>query len=77
MGNLIIIDHGDGYLSLYGHNESLYKATGEWVEAGDIIGSIGDSGGQSNNGLYFEIRKKSKPQNPTRWCKSSNWFTSI
>jgi len=55
----------------------LYKATGEWVEAGDIIGSIGDSGGQSNNGLYFEIRKKSKPQNPTRWCKSSNWFTSI
>ena len=77
MGNLIIIDHGDGYLSLYGHNESLFKATGEWVEAGDIIGSIGNSGGQSKNGVYFEIRKKSKPQNPTRWCKTSNWFSSI
>ncbi len=77
MGNLIIIDHGDGYLSLYGHNESLFKATGEWVEAGDIIGSIGNSGGQSKNGVYFEIRKKSKPQNPTRWCKASNWFSSI
>ena len=77
MGNLIIINHGDGYLSLYGHNESLFKATGEWVEAGDIIGSIGNSGGQSKNGVYFEIRKKSKPQNPTRWCKASNWFSSI
>jgi len=77
MGNLIIIDHGDGYLSLYGHNESLYKVTGEWVEAGDIIGSIGNSGGQSKNGVYFEIRKKSKPQNPTRWCKTRNWFSSI
>ncbi len=77
MGNLIIIDHGNGYLSLYGHNESLFKATGEWVEAGDIIGSIGSSGGQNKNGLYFEIRKKGKPQNPSRWCKNSNWFRSI
>ena len=77
MGNLIIIDHGDGYLSLYGHNESLFKATGEWVEAGDIIGSIGNSGGQSKDGLYFEIRKKGKPQNPSRWCKTSNWFSTI
>lgn len=76
MGNLIIIDHGDGYLSLYGHNESLFKAAGEWVEAGDIIGSIGNSGGQSKPGLYFEIRKKGKPQNPTRWCKSANWFAT-
>lgn len=73
MGNLIIIDHGNGYLSLYGHNQSLYKAAGEWVEAGDIIGSIGNSGGQRKPGLYFEIRKKGKPQNPSRWCKSVNW----
>ncbi len=77
MGNLIIIDHGDGYLSLYGHNESLFKATGEWVEPGEIIGSIGNSGGQSKDGLYFEIRKKGKPQNPSRWCKTGNWFTTI
>lgn len=76
MGNLIIIDHGEGYLSLYGHNESLFKSAGEWVEAGDIIGSIGDSGGQKDPGLYFEIRRQGKPQNPSRWCKSNNWFAT-
>ena len=74
LGNLIIIDHGNSYLSLYGHNESLFKAAGEWVEAGDVISSVGSSGGQQKAGLYFEIRKKGKPQNPTRWCKSSNHF---
>jgi septal ring factor EnvC (AmiA/AmiB activator) len=76
MGNLIIIDHGNSYLSLYGHNESLFKTAGEWVEAGEIIGSIGSSGGQKNPGLYFEIRKRGKPQNPTNWCKSSNNFVT-
>jgi len=74
LGNLIIIDHGNSYLSLYGHNESLYKSAGEWVEAGDVIGSIGSSGGQQQSGLYFEIRKNGKPQNPTKWCKSGNGF---
>jgi len=76
MGNLIIIDHGNSYLSLYGHNESLFKTAGEWVEAGDVISSVGSSGGEQKAGLYFEIRKKGKPQNPTRWCKSSNHFAS-
>jgi len=76
MGNLIIIDHGDGYLSLYGHNQSLFKTTGDWVEAGDIIASIGNSGGQKQPGLYFEIRKRGKPQNPSKWCKTSNWFAT-
>ena len=76
LGNLIIIDHGNSYLSLYGHNESLFKSAGEWVEAGDIISSIGNSGGQQKSGLYFEIRKKGKPQNPTKWCKASNLFAS-
>ena len=75
-GNLIIIDHGNSYLSLYGHNESLFKAAGEWVEAGDVIGSTGDSGGQAKSGLYFEIRRNGKPQNPTRWCKAGQFFTS-
>ncbi|MHC4222080.1 MAG: murein hydrolase activator EnvC family protein [Planctomycetota bacterium] len=75
-GNLIIIDHGNSYLSLYGHNESLFKSAREWVESGDIISSIGNSGGQKNPGLYFEIREKGKPQNPTKWCKTSNLFTS-
>ncbi len=77
MGNLIIIDHGNGYLSLYGHNESLFKAAGEWVNAGDVIASVGNSGGQAKTGLYFEIRRKGKPQNPTRWCKARNWFRQI
>lgn len=76
LGNLIIIDHGNSYLSLYGHNESLFKTAGEWVEPGDIISSVGSSGGQEKPGLYFEIRKKGKPQNPTKWCKSRNQFAS-
>lgn len=76
LGNLIIIDHGNSYLSLYGHNESLFKSAGEWVEAGDIISSIGNTGGQQKSGLYFEIRKKGRPQNPTRWCKAGNLFAS-
>ncbi|HEY5740639.1 MAG TPA: peptidoglycan DD-metalloendopeptidase family protein [Gammaproteobacteria bacterium] len=75
LGNLIIIDHGNSYLSLYGHNESLYKSAGEWVDAGNVIASIGSSGGQQEAGLYFEIRKNGKPQNPTRWCKSGNGFS--
>jgi septal ring factor EnvC (AmiA/AmiB activator) len=76
LGNLIIIDHGNSYLSLYGHNESLFKTAGDWVEAGEVISSVGSSGGEQKAGLYFEIRKKGKPQNPTRWCKSGNNFTS-
>jgi septal ring factor EnvC (AmiA/AmiB activator) len=76
LGNLVIIDHGNSYLSLYGHNESLYKSAGEWDEAGDVIGTIGNSGGQNKSGLYFEIRKKGRPQNPTGWCKSKNKFAS-
>jgi len=76
LGNLLIIDHGNSYLSLYGHNESLFKSAGEWVEAGDVIGSIGSSGGQKKPALYFEIRRKGKPQNPTGWCKAGNSFNS-
>ena len=75
-GNLIIIDHGDAYLSLYGHNESLFKAAGDWVEAGEVISSVGSSGGQPRPALYFEIRKRGKPQNPTAWCSSVNRFAA-
>ena len=70
-GLLLILDHGDGYMSLYGHNQSLYKETGDWVEAGEVIGEVGDSGGQQSSGLYFEIRYQGKPTNPGRWCKRS------
>lgn len=67
-GLLIIVDHGDGYMSLYGHNQSLHKETGDWVEAGELIARVGRSGGQSDSALYFEIRHNGKPTDPVRWC---------
>ncbi|MEM9101243.1 MAG: peptidoglycan DD-metalloendopeptidase family protein [Pseudomonadota bacterium] len=69
-GLLTVVDHGNGYLSLYGHNQSLFKEAGEWVESGDIISTVGQSGGSSQSGLYFEIRKGAKPLNPSHWCGS-------
>ncbi len=68
LGLLIIVDHGDGYMSLYGHNQSLYKQSGEWVNAGELIATVGNSGGNTRPGLYFEIRKQGKPINPAKWC---------
>ncbi len=68
-GNLIIIDHGAGYMSLYGQNESLTKTPGDWVNAGDLIARSGSTGGQNQAGLYFEIRHRGKPVNPALWCK--------
>lgn len=69
LGLLIILDHGDGFMSLYGHNQNLLKNTGDWVLAGEKIATVGDSGGQSNTALYFEIRKGADPLNPAHWCK--------
>lgn len=71
LGLLTIIDHGDGYLSLYGHNERLYKEVGERVTAGDTIATVGDSGGRPRPELYFEIRKGGKPVDPRPWFKSA------
>jgi len=68
-GLLTIIDHGNGYMSLYGNNQTLLKEVGDWVEPGEIIAKTGRSGGRRKAGLYFEIRRKGKPVNPTRWCK--------
>ena len=68
LGLLIIVDHGDGYMSLYGHNQSLFKQVGEWVKAGDRIAAVGNSGGNIDPGLYFEIRKQGSPINPAKWC---------
>ncbi len=68
-GLLMIIDHGDGYMSLYGHNQSLFKETGDWVEPGETIAVMGNSGGQRNAGVYFGIRYKGKAVNPKKWCK--------
>jgi septal ring factor EnvC (AmiA/AmiB activator) len=68
-GLLIIIDHGDGYMSLYGHNQSLFKEIGEWAEEGETIATVGSSGGKARSQLYFELRHKGKPVNPARWCR--------
>ena len=69
-GLLIILDHGNGYLSLYGHNEQLFKTAGTRVQAGDTIATAGDSGGRKRPGLYFEIRKAGKPVDPRGWFRS-------
>ncbi len=68
-GLLIIVDHGTGFMSLYAHNQALYKELGEWVEQGDIIASVGSSGGQHDSALYFELRYNGKPTNPQRWLR--------
>lgn len=69
-GFITIIDHNDGYMSLYGYTQELYKQVGDWVEASEVIATVGDSGGQQSSGLYFEIRKQGKPVNPKQWCSS-------
>ena len=66
-GNLIIIDHGSGYMSLYGNNQAMLKQVGEEVNAGDSIASVGNSGGNESNGLYYELRRQSKPFDPMSW----------
>ena len=66
-GNLIIIDHGDGYLSIYANNESLYKSVGDRVSRGDTIASVGNTGGEERPGLYFELRRNGQPFNPLPW----------
>ena len=68
-GLLIIIDHENDYLSLYGHNQRLLKSIGDFVQTGEKIATVGDSGGQKNSALYFEIRKGKKTLNPSLWCK--------
>lgn len=68
-GLVSVVDHGDGYMSLYGHNQALLKSVGDHVEAGEPIALIGQSGGQTKSGLYFEIRHTGKAVNPKLWCK--------
>lgn len=68
-GNLLIVDHGGGYLSLYSNNESLYKQAGDTVHAGDVIAATGDTGGQEETGLYFELRRQGQPFDPMSWVR--------
>lgn len=68
-GLLVILDHGDGYMTLYGHNETLLKAEGAWVQAGDTIASVGRSGGESQPALYFELRERGRSVAARPWLR--------
>ncbi|HWR87465.1 MAG TPA: peptidoglycan DD-metalloendopeptidase family protein [Acidiferrobacterales bacterium] len=68
-GLLVVLDHGGGLMSLYGHNQSLYKGVGDRVEAGEAIAASGNTGGPPQPGLYFEIREHGEPRNPLDWCR--------
>jgi septal ring factor EnvC (AmiA/AmiB activator) len=67
LGLLFIVNHGENYMTLYGYNETILKNTGDWVAPGDVIATVGDSGGQNQSSLYFEIRRGTVPQNPRQW----------
>lgn len=66
-GNLLIVDHGNAYMSLYGNNETLYKQVGDELRGGDTIATVGNSGGNADSGLYFELRHESRPLDPLKW----------
>jgi septal ring factor EnvC (AmiA/AmiB activator) len=67
LGLLVIVNHGDGFMTLYGYNETILKNVGDWVAPGDVIATVGDSGGQAQTSLYFEVRQGSRPVNPRQW----------
>jgi septal ring factor EnvC (AmiA/AmiB activator) len=66
-GNLLVIDHGEGYLSVYGYNETLLKTAGESVDGGETIAAVGNTGGNEHSGLYFELRFQGRPFDPLGW----------
>lgn len=68
-GNLIILDHGNNYMSLYGNNTTLHKQVGDMILGGDTIATVGNSDGNANSGLYFELRHRGKPFDPLTWIK--------
>ena len=66
---MLILDHGDGYMTLYGHNQSLAKQPGELVNAEEVIAALGSSGGQTESGVYFAMRYKGQPIDPEQWFR--------
>ena len=69
-GNLLIVDHGDAYMSLYGNNESLFKQVGDLIHGGEAVAAVGNSGGNPDSGLYFEIRHQGRPLDPLGWLSN-------
>jgi murein hydrolase activator len=68
-GLIVIVDHGEGYMSIYAHNQNVTRQVGDWVKAGDTIAALGDSGGQDEPALYFELRHGNDTLDPRRWCR--------
>jgi len=68
-GLLLILEHGDGYMTLYAHNQSLYAQVGDWVQARQVVASMGNTGDAPQAGVYFEIRQKGQPRDPLKWCR--------
>ena len=68
-GWVIVVDHGEGFMSLYGHAQTLLKDVGDMVREGETLALVGQSGGQASSGLYFEIRHKGRAVNPVKWCR--------
>lgn len=75
-GLLLILDHGDGYMTLYGHNETLHRRAGDWVEAGQPIAAVGSTGDAPGTGVYFEIRHNGIPHDPLQWCATGRAGTA-
>jgi septal ring factor EnvC (AmiA/AmiB activator) len=71
-GLLLIVDHGEGFMTLYGHNQSLFKEAGDWVEVNEPVALVGSSGGREDSGVYFGIRHQGRPVNPAKWCRRPN-----
>lgn len=67
-GNLLVIDHGDDFLSIYGNNESLLASVGASIKDGESVATVGNSGGNSESGLYFELRHRGLPFDPLKWA---------
>ncbi len=68
-GLLLIVDHGDGFMTLYGHNEAIYKENGDWVQTGDVVAAVGAGGTRRAPGLYFEVRSRGEPVDPLLWLQ--------
>ena len=66
-GNLMIVDHGSSYLTIYGNNDALLRQVGDSVRGGDVVASVGNSGGNPETGLYFELRHQGQPLDPLKW----------
>ncbi|MCD9034019.1 peptidoglycan DD-metalloendopeptidase family protein, partial [Luteimonas sp. Y-2-2-4F] len=68
-GNIVIVDHGNGHMSLYAHNDAVLRQVGDRVQRGDTLASVGNSGGQGQPALYFELRRDGKPVDPSTWLQ--------